>query len=356
MTGRGIDQALPFSVEPVLYERYVKDARRYVELAERAHGNIPEPMSYEYIWGDAAGIWKQLQPAWRLINLETSITTHGEPWPGKGINYRMHPGNVQLLKAAGIDYCALANNHVMDWEYPGLRETIQTLEAAGIAHSGAGRNLAKAARPAILEKPGQPRLLVFSCGMPSSGVPAAWEAGAEERGVFRIPGTDSKPLEQLKSTIDQYQQPGDRVVVSIHWGSNWGYEIPASRRSFAHRLIDEAGVDLIYGHSSHHPIGMEVYQERLILYGCGDFINDYEGIEGHEFFRPELSLMYFPVLDPETGRLQSLTMVPMEIRRFQLHRATEEQSRWLADRLTDKSASLGTSVVRVENGFFELKW
>jgi poly-gamma-glutamate capsule biosynthesis protein CapA/YwtB (metallophosphatase superfamily) len=63
------------------------------------------------------------------------------------------------------------------------------------------------------------------------------------------------------------------VVASVHWGPNWGYQIAESQRRFARGLID-AGVDLVHGHSSHHPIGMELYRDPLICYGCGDFVND----------------------------------------------------------------------------------
>jgi len=76
------------------------------------------------------------------------------------------------------------------------------------------------------------------------------------------------------------------VVASIHWGDNWGYEI-------AHNLIDHAGVDIIHGHSSHHAKGIEVWHGKPVIYGCGDFINDYEGIGGNEKYRSDLSLMYF---------------------------------------------------------------
>lgn len=69
---------------------------------------------------------------------------------------------------------------------------------------------------------------------------------------------------------------GDITVVSVHWGSNWGYEVDDRQIDFAHRLIDE-GVDVVHGHSSHHPRPIEVYREKLILYGCGDTVDDYEG-------------------------------------------------------------------------------
>ena len=71
----------------------------------------------------------------------------------------------------------------------------------------------------------------------------------------------------------------------------------------------EAGIHVVHGHSSHHFKGIEVYRNRPILYGCGDFLNDYEGIGGHRRFRGELALMYFPILDPATGDLLSLDLL-----------------------------------------------
>jgi poly-gamma-glutamate synthesis protein (capsule biosynthesis protein) len=125
------------------------------------------------------------------------------------------------------------------------------------------------------------------------------------------------------------RREGDRVVVSMHWGSNWGYEVARQKKSFARRLIDAGAADLVHGHSSHHPRPLEIYRERLILYGCGDFLNDYEGIAGHESFRPELALMFYPTLEASTGRLAQLTLTPVRIRRFRLQRASDEEAGWL---------------------------
>jgi poly-gamma-glutamate synthesis protein (capsule biosynthesis protein) len=119
-------------------------------------------------------------------------------------------------------------------------------------------------------------------------------------------------------------------VASIHWGTNWGYEVPPAHVRFARRLVD-GGVDVVHGHSSHHPRPIEVYRNRLILYGCGDFINDYEGILGHEEYRPDLTLMYFPTFDAISGELRDLRMTPMQLRKLRLNRAAPEDARWLRD-------------------------
>jgi len=146
MTGRGIDQVLPHPAGPELHEICVSDARYYVTLAERKNGDIPQPVDFEYPWGEALGIWQREAPDLRIVNLETSITVSDSYWTPNRIHYRMHPRNVPVLNAAGIDCCTLANNHVLDWGYEGLRETLDTLRDAGIAIAGAGRGLAGAAR------------------------------------------------------------------------------------------------------------------------------------------------------------------------------------------------------------------
>ena len=167
MTGRGIDQILPHPAPPVLFESYMRSALGYVELAERSSGPIPRPVDDAYIWGDALPELARIRPDLRIINLETAVTLSGDAEPGKGIHYRMHPANVGCLSAAAIDCCVLANNHVLDWGYSGLSETVDTLRRAGIATAGAGCDAAAAAAPAVLLAPGKGRVLVFACGMRS---------------------------------------------------------------------------------------------------------------------------------------------------------------------------------------------
>lgn len=343
MTGRGVDQILPHSVDPRLHEPWVKDARQYVRIAEEKKGPIPEKVEYDYIWGDALRAWEKFQPDTKIINLETSITTNDTPWPGKGIHYRMHPKNIPVLKAAGIDCCVLANNHVMDWGQAGLLETLKVLRSANISTVGAGRNKAEAWEPAIFNIRGN-RVLLFAFAMPSAGVPADWEAQEEKPGVAYLPDLSSNSLEKVKRIIGKYNEPGDHLIVSVHWGGNWGYEVPENQTIFARSLIDEAGADIIYGHSSHHPKPMEVYKGQLILYGCGDFLNDYEGIGGHQQFRPELSLMYFATLQNDSGKLLDGTLVPRRIERFCLNPASEEESKWLARRLNQESSRFDTDI------------
>jgi poly-gamma-glutamate synthesis protein (capsule biosynthesis protein) len=353
MTGRGIDQALPYPCDPSLHESYVSSATDYVRLAESKNGPISKPMKFSYIWGDALDEWRRVEPHVGIVNLETSIT-RSESYAHKGINYRMSPENASCLVAAGIDCCVLANNHVLDWGHDGLIETLDVLQRHEIKAAGAGHTIGQANAPAILEVAGNGRILVFSFASVTSGTPRRWAATTERAGVALLPDLSRSAADAVAQQVEQIRTPGDIVVVSIHWGPNWGYEIPDEQRSFAHRLLDQANVSIVHGHSSHHPKALEVYKDRLVLYGCGDFINDYEGIAGHEEFRGDLAVMYFITVEAG-GRLAEAEMVPLRIQRFRLNHASAEEATWLQQTLDRESAKFGARVSRSRHGL-ELAW
>jgi poly-gamma-glutamate synthesis protein (capsule biosynthesis protein) len=346
MTGRGIDQILPHPGDAGLYEPSIEDAREYVKLAERANGPIARPVDFDYIWGDALAVFRTEAPAAKVINLETAIARSDRYWHGKEVHYKMSPENIGCLTAAGIDCCVLANNHLLDWGIAGLLDTLNALDKAGIQHTGAGRNLCKARKPAILPVGENSRVIVFSLGSTTSGIPTLWSATDDGPGLNVIETQPNDPIVALKRQIDAVKRPGDILIASIHWGGNWGYKIPHSQKTLAHRLIDEAGVDIVHGHSSHHVKAIEVYKERLVLYGCGDFLNDYEGIDGFEEFRGDLALMYFANVNPATGKLRALRMIPTQVRRFRINRASEVDSQWLEALLNREGKQFHTRVTR----------
>jgi poly-gamma-glutamate capsule biosynthesis protein CapA/YwtB (metallophosphatase superfamily) len=356
MTGRGIDQVLPHPSPPRIFEPFVADARDYVRLAEDASGPIRKPVGFDYIWGDALADMAVHAPDVRLINLETAITKSEDYWAGKGINYRMNPENSGVLTAARIDAVTLANNHVLDWGYAGLTETIRTLDKIHVRHSGAGRNQSEAEAPAVVDLGAKGRVLVFSFGAESSGVPPLWAATDKRAGVNLLPDLSSKTVHAIGELIRRVKRPHDIVIVSIHWGGNWGYEISVEEQRFARSLVDDAGADLIHGHSSHHVKRIEVYHGKLILYGCGDFLNDYEGISGHESYRGDLGLMYFAKVDAGTGKLLALDMTPTQIRRFRVTRAPVSDAKWLAGILNREGAPVGTGVELTTDNLLRLRW
>jgi len=355
MTGRGIDQILPHPCHPRIHEDYVASALDYVELAEEANGPIARPAAFSYIWGDALAEFDRVRADARIVNLETSVT-RSEDYEAKGINYRMSPENAPCLVAAHVDCCVLANNHVLDWGRAGLEETLATLGANKLKSVGAGRNLEEAAAPAILDVAGKGRILVFGFGSATSGIPRDWRATDRQSGVNLLADLSDRTVADIAERVRRVKRPGDVVVASIHWGGNWGYEISREESRFAHGLIDQAAVDIVHGHSSHHAKAIEVYRSKPILYGCGDFLNDYEGIRGHEEFRDDLALLYVVTLKMSTGELVRLEATPFRIRKFRLERASGEDATWLRDTLDREGARLGTGMTLGDGDRLRLRW
>lgn len=355
MTGRGIDQILPHPGDPTLYEDYVRDARTYVALAERTSGPIARGVDLAHVWGDALAELERVAPHARIVNLETAVTTCGEPWPHKGVHYRMHPANAPMLRTARIDCCVLANNHVLDWGRDGLLETLEVLRPI-TRTCGAGRDLMRASAPAVIDVAGGQRVLVFGCGSPSSGIPPDWAATSQRAGVRLVRESSDDDASALAREIHRHRRPGDVVVISIHWGGNWGHEIPPAQRSFAHRLVESGAADVVHGHSSHHVKAFEVHAGKLVIYGCGDFLTDYEGIRGHASFRSDLALMYFATLDTTTGDLIDLHLTPMHTVRFRSCFAEEHDRRWLHETLVRRCAPLGVDVEATPGGGFDARW
>ena len=355
MIGRGVDQIMAHPSDPRIHEPLVTSAIDYVLLAEAANGSVPRRVAPSYVWGAAMDEWAKSRPDLRIINLETSITRSGSYAP-KGINYRMSPENADCLSVARIDCCSLANNHVLDWSQGGLLDTLDRLAQLGIRAIGAGRDAKEAAAAAAFDVDAKARVLLFSFASVTSGTPRSWAARSDAPGVNLLPDLTEASARLVAKQISAIKRPGDVVVVSIHWGGNWGYEIPKEQKHFAHVLIDEAGISILHGHSSHHAKAIEVYRGRLILYGCGDFINDYEGIDGPQPFRDDLSLMYFVDIETESGDLCALEMVPLQIRQFRLQPASPQDVEWLAGTLDKECGRVGTRIKVVPDGRLGLMW
>jgi len=357
MTGRGIDQVLPHPGSPLLYEPHIRDARDYVRLAEKRCGPIEHALACEDLWGNALAEMERLAPDLRIVNLETAVTTCDDAWPDKGIHYRMHPANAPCLAAAGVHCCVLANNHVLDWSREGLAETLRSLHAAGMHTAGAGADAAAAWAPAALPLASGRRLLVFACATESSGVPPDWAATERHSGVALLPDLSDASARRLAAEVAGERHSGEPVVVSIHWGANWGETIPPAHRAFAHRLVELGAADIVHGHSSHHPLAAEVYRGRLVLYGCGDLINDYEGITPHGDLRSDVGCLYFATLEAQGGALRRLEIVPLQMRRLRLQGADAQARLWVERLFNRGGRALGTQVTALPGGSgWALQW
>ena len=323
MTGRGIDQILPHPGEPHLYEPYMRSALGYVQLAEQANGPIPRPVDFAYIWGDALAELERVRPHARIINLETSVTAAEDAWPDKGIHYRMHPANVPLPDRRAHRLLRAREQPRARLGHRGLRGDAGDAARRGHPHRRRGprRRRGRGARRCIERAGPGPRAASSRSATDSSGVPRDWAARAGPRGR-EFP---ARPLRARRADAvarrSRRRRSGPATSSSPRSTGAATGATAFRRRSarFAHAAHRRGGVDVVHGHSSHHPKGIEVYRERLILYGCGDFLNDYEGIRGHEAFRADLALMYFPTLDPASGRLMRFALTPTRIRHFRVN-------------------------------------
>ena len=354
MIGRGIDAILPHHVDGRLHESFVKHAQTYVDLAVRENGQLSQDelssKGFSYIWGDLSDDLNNLDCL--VINLETSLTISNDWAPNKGIHYRSHPLNVECLKTVGVRVATLANNHVLDFGAQGLVETLDTLKKANILYAGAGMTLEEATAPVLIKDTNSqtPSVLLTALGFPSAGVPESWRAQRDTCGLYVAHEPDG-PLAQHIMTQMKIKSDSERLhrsikVVSLHWGSNWGYDISERWRSFAHSLIDH-GADIVVGHSSHHVKGIEIYKDKMIAYGMGDFLNDYEGIvgQGYEDFRNDLCCLYVAKLDlSDDGHLMALNLIPGKIKHLKVQRATDPRDiRWLVQTFRDQGKAWGTS-------------
>lgn len=199
-----------------------------------------------------------------MTNEEFPFSTRGTPAPDKQFTFRVHPERVKLMQEMGIDLVTLANNHALDYGHDAMLDTIDTLDHAGIRHVGAGKNLAEARKPDVVELNG--RTFAF-IGATRVYPEADWAAGTDSAGMFSAYDGGAQLAEEVKAA----KQQADYVIAYVHWGIE-REEMPNEvQKSIAHRLVD-AGADLVVGAHPHVLQGIEYYQGVPIAYSLGNFV------------------------------------------------------------------------------------
>jgi poly-gamma-glutamate capsule biosynthesis protein CapA/YwtB (metallophosphatase superfamily) len=287
----------------------------------------------EYPWGDILSLFNGADA--RICNLECVLSDWGIPWSitPKVFHFRSDAKNVEVLKAAHIDAVSLANNHILDFEFEGLSHTLNNLDLAGIHYTGAGMTLSDASEPAIWEIKGiKLGLIAFTDNEPG------WEATEEQPGIFYVPITlKDKRAEKLLEIVRRTKEAVDLLVVSAHWGPNWGYTPPAEHIPFAHALID-TGTDIIFGHSGHIVRGIEIYKDKPIMYCTGDFVDDYAV---DEIERNDRSFIF--VVETDGQRIFRLLLYPTIIQNFQAMRAKNIEKKAIITKMQRLCADLKTA-------------
>jgi len=184
-------------------------------------------------------------------------------WHTSGTVFSADPGIIDGLVDAGIDYVSLANNHIGDAGDAGILQTIANLKERGLAYSGAGKDLAAARKPAMLEANG-----VTVAVLGYDAIARAYFADKGEAGSSQL------SLIRATNDIKNARKAGaDLVIVFPHWGTEYRSEPFAAQQQLAHDIID-AGADMIIGNHAHYAAAMEVYEGKPIWYALGNFVFD----------------------------------------------------------------------------------
>lgn len=295
----------------------------------------PDPAE---VWGDVLPLLREADL--RVVNLECAITAHERPWTRtpKLFHFRADPGAVACLVAAGIDVCSLANNHVVDFEATGLLDTLRHLDAAGIAHAGAGRDLEEARRPAFIDTGGtRVAVVAWTDNEPAFG------AGPDRPGTHYLPvSLEAHVLERVAAVLDRARAEADLVIATVHWGPNM-VQRPSDRfRRFARAVIDQ-GADLFHGHSAHVFQGVELHRGRPILYDTGDFLDDYAV---DPVLRNDWSFLFRARFDGR--RFTALELVPVTLPYAAVRLATGEAREAMMRRMATLSEEMGARLERRE--------
>lgn len=289
---------------------------------------------YSYVWGNVLSLIKDADIS--LINLECVISEKGSPVFPKVFHFRAQPDAIKALKAAGIGFVSLANNHVLDYGEEALLEMLDLLERNTIACAGAGRNIEGAMRPAILERNGT-RVAIISLTDNEPG----WEAAEDKAGVNYVPlNLEGKYLERVEKSIKDARGKADYVIVSCHAGPHMRAAPSQEFKGFARKLID-SGADLYWGHSNHVFQGIEIYNGKPILYDTGDFIDDY-AIDPVQ--RNDLSFLFLIAL--AKARIEKIELVPVAISNMQANLAVQERE-MILEKMQKLCKDMGTQTDRV---------
>ena len=280
-------------------------------------------------WGDTLPL---LRRADLLVgNLEFVLAADGRPWPGKVFHFRADPAAVASLEAAGFGLVSVANNHVLDFGVEAALASLATLDDHGIRFAGAGPDLDAARRAAVVSRGGlRIGMIAFTDNEPG------WEAGPAAPGVHYAP-VDPRDhrAEAILESVVRVRDAVDLLIVSAHWGGNWGVDVPRSHRAFARALV-AAGADVVFGHSPHIVRGVEVIRGRPILYGAGDFVDDY-AVDPVE--RNDRGFVF--VLRTEPATPVELRLHPTEIDGCRV-RLVHRHAREAADAMVRRCEALGT--------------
>jgi poly-gamma-glutamate capsule biosynthesis protein CapA/YwtB (metallophosphatase superfamily) len=247
----------------------------------------------------------------------------------QGLGWSMKPEDANALKDGGFHVVSLANNHIMDFGTDGLLQTIEMLDANGIAHCGAGPNIAMARKPAIVSRNGirvaflsYTSVFTATCpaavGKPGVNVVRIESTYRPDPKSFESPGVppivktipDCDHMEAMRGDVRNAKSNADLVVVSWHWGVAQGYRKRIAYQTECGRAAIDAGAALVIGHHPHVLQGVEVYRSGAIFYSLGNFAFWNAGPLNPKFH--DLDTVIVDCQIDQRG-IESLTLRPVQI-------------------------------------------
>lgn len=262
-------------------------------------------MPADYVFARVA---PELRADAAFANLEVALTDRGAPLH-KDYTFRAPMAAAAGIRAAGIDLLSLANNHVLDFGPQGLTDTLGALDAAGIAHAGAGSDAAAAAAPAFLTLNGVRVALLSFVNVPNDSV-TGFVTTRLAAGAGR-PGVNWGTPEAVRQAVTTARARADVVIVSLHAGTEYAAEPNETQRALAHAAID-AGAALVVGAHPHVLQGIEYYREGVILYSLGNFVFDLDAADIRAYGLPAAETVVARV-EFRSGRVSGLELRPAVI-------------------------------------------
>ena len=232
---------------------------------------------------------------------------------------------LEVLIEGGINIVSTANNHAMDYGATAIEQQIEILDACGIGHCGAGHDYLEAAAPAYI-RAGE---MVVGIVAMDTETPLMAATGT----TAGIAYTNEECFPRFAAAVmAEARAHADLVVVTPHWGNNWVENPPAARRAVARQMI-ELGADAVLGHSAHILQGVEIHQERPIIYDMGSLLNDRVNQNRIRYSAlVELSL--------DRSGAQRMTLSPVRLRPGRACKAVEHERGYICDLLTSLSHEL----------------
>ena len=205
-----------------------------------------------------------------IINFENAAT-HSENAVKGDVPLKCDPKYVPLAKANNRTIATLANNHVCDYGFTGMRDTIKYLKDAGITPMGAGEN-ASDAHKSVTQNINNRDITVLNY-MDSNNF-AEYDYQSLPYANDSSPGYSAYNSEDAKKQISEARGNGsDFIMVSMHFGNEYSMSPNTDQEKIAHELIDY-GADIVVGAHPHVPQGVEMYKGKPICYSLGNFMFD----------------------------------------------------------------------------------